>query len=164
MHRIYNLGMLIESILMLSTTFFVKLKMESLSGFTDLVVSMTNIRGGLRTFPLELGSSDPDPDCGHNAHWQFPRHLKLKYSTIHHKNRIRYGDFVATIGVNKTPNLHVLFYLCNFLVCCWPYKWFTFHPVHKSHQHLESLGHIGIQGQVGVYTCNPGQQNIVNYF
>ena len=49
-----NLGMLMLSILMLSTTFWVRLKMESLSGFTDLVVSMTNVKGGLRGL-LDLG-------------------------------------------------------------------------------------------------------------
>ena len=45
-----DLGMLIESILMLSTTFLVRLKMESLSGFTDLVVSITKVSGGLSTY------------------------------------------------------------------------------------------------------------------
>ena len=39
-----------ESILMLSTTFLVRLKMESLSGFTDLVVSITKVSGGLSTY------------------------------------------------------------------------------------------------------------------
>ena len=39
-----------ESILMLSTTFLVRLKIESLSGFTDLVVSMTKVSGGLSTY------------------------------------------------------------------------------------------------------------------
>ena len=45
-----DLGMLMESILMLSTTFLVRLKMESLSGFTDLVVSITKVSGGLSTY------------------------------------------------------------------------------------------------------------------
>ena len=63
-----NLGMLMLSILMLSTTFWVRLKMESLSGFTDLVVSMTKVSGGLRGL-LDL---DPGPllleDSGQRAH------------------------------------------------------------------------------------------------
>ena len=42
------LGMLILSFMILAVTLEVRLKMESLSGLTDLVVSMTNIRGGLR--------------------------------------------------------------------------------------------------------------------
>ena len=45
-----NLGMLILSFLIPSTTFFVKLKIESLSGLTDLVVSITNVMGGLRIY------------------------------------------------------------------------------------------------------------------
>ena len=64
-----DLGMLMDSILMLSTTFLVKLKMESLSGLTDLVVSMTNMRGGLSTLPCDLvPAPSPGPDCGHRAH------------------------------------------------------------------------------------------------
>ena len=60
-----NLGMLMESILMLSTTFWVRLKMESLSGLTDLVVSMTKMRGGLRTLLLSLPWPRPcPPDWG----------------------------------------------------------------------------------------------------
>ena len=74
-----NLGMLMLSILMLLTTFWVRLKMESLSGLTDLVVSMTNMRGGLRGL-LDLG---PEPeagpgDSGQRAHWQLPRHLSSR--------------------------------------------------------------------------------------
>jgi hypothetical protein len=34
---------------MLDTTFPVRLNMESLSGFTDFVLSMTNIKGGFTT-------------------------------------------------------------------------------------------------------------------
>ena len=45
--RVY-LGMLIRSFMILSVTLPVKLKMESLSGLTDLVVSMTKTSGGLR--------------------------------------------------------------------------------------------------------------------
>ena len=43
------LGMLMSSFMMLLTTFIVRLKMESLSGFTDLVVSITNTKGGFTT-------------------------------------------------------------------------------------------------------------------
>ena len=39
--------------------FCVRLKMESLSGLTDLVVSITNVRGGLNI-------SDPFGDCAHS--------------------------------------------------------------------------------------------------
>ena len=46
------LGMLMFSLLMLVITLLVRLKMESLSGLTDLVVSTTKVRGGLRTFWL----------------------------------------------------------------------------------------------------------------
>lgn len=42
------------SFMILSVTFDVRLKMESLSGLTDLVVSITNTRGGLRTWPPPL--------------------------------------------------------------------------------------------------------------
>ena len=45
----HHLGMLILSFLMRFTTLLVRLKMESLSGLTDLVVSMTNTSGGLST-------------------------------------------------------------------------------------------------------------------
>ena len=45
----HYLGMLILSFLMRFTTLLVRLKMESLSGLTDLVVSMTNESGGLIT-------------------------------------------------------------------------------------------------------------------
>ena len=38
-----------SSFMMLLTTFIVRLKMESLSGFTDLVVSITNTKGGFAT-------------------------------------------------------------------------------------------------------------------
>ena len=48
------LGMLILSFMILAVTLVVKLKMESLSGLTDLVVSMTNTKGGLTTFPPAL--------------------------------------------------------------------------------------------------------------
>ena len=46
----YYLGMLIFSLIMLLITLLVRLKMESLSGLTDLVVSTTKVRGGLSTF------------------------------------------------------------------------------------------------------------------
>ena len=46
----FHLGMLTRLFVMLSTTLPVRLKMESLSGFTDFVVSMTNMSGGLRTW------------------------------------------------------------------------------------------------------------------
>ena len=55
-----HLGMLILSFMILDVTFDVKLKMESLSGLTDLVVSITNTRGGLRTFPALFPRPDPD--------------------------------------------------------------------------------------------------------
>ena len=42
------------SFMILSVTLMVRLKMESLSGLTDLVVSMTNMSGGLRTLLLSL--------------------------------------------------------------------------------------------------------------
>ena len=42
------------SFMILSVTFDVRLKMESLSGLTDLVVSITNTRGGLSTWPPPL--------------------------------------------------------------------------------------------------------------
>ena len=41
--------MLILSFLIPSTTFLVRLNIESLSGFTDLVVSITKVRGGFNT-------------------------------------------------------------------------------------------------------------------
>ena len=64
-----NLGMLMLSILMLSTTFWVRLKMESLSGFTDLVVSMTKVRGGLRgLLDLESAPLELVGDSGQRAH------------------------------------------------------------------------------------------------
>ena len=64
-----NLGMLMASIWMLSTTFWVRLKMESLSGLTDLVVSMTKVRGGLRGFfDLEPGPVLAVEDSGQRAH------------------------------------------------------------------------------------------------
>ena len=43
------LGILILSFMILSVTLLVRLKIESLSGLTDLVVSMTNTRGGFNT-------------------------------------------------------------------------------------------------------------------
>ena len=52
--------MLILSFMILDVTFDVKLKMESLSGLTDLVVSITNTRGGLRTFPALFPRPDSD--------------------------------------------------------------------------------------------------------
>ena len=64
-----NLGMLMLSILMLSTTFWVRLKMESLSGLTDLVVSMTKVRGGLRgLLDLESAPLELVGDSGQRAH------------------------------------------------------------------------------------------------
>ena len=42
------------SFMILSVTLMVRLKMESLSGLTDFVVSMTKMRGGLRTLLLSL--------------------------------------------------------------------------------------------------------------
>ena len=45
----FHLGMLTRLFVMLSTTLPVRLKIESLSGFTDLVVSMTNMSGGFNT-------------------------------------------------------------------------------------------------------------------
>ncbi len=42
------------SFMILSVTFDVRLKMESLSGLTDLVVSITNTRGGFLTWPPPL--------------------------------------------------------------------------------------------------------------
>ena len=68
----YYLGMLIFSLLMLLSTLLVRLKMESLSGLTDLVVSTTKVRGGLSTFCPCLSCT---PDWGHSSHWQLPRHL-----------------------------------------------------------------------------------------
>ena len=44
-----DLGMFTRLFVMLSTTLPVRLKIESLSGFTDLVVSMTNMSGGFST-------------------------------------------------------------------------------------------------------------------
>ena len=46
---IQYLGMLILSFIILAVTFAVRLKIESLSGLTDLVVSITKTRGGLIT-------------------------------------------------------------------------------------------------------------------
>ena len=57
------------SFMILSVTFDVRLKMESLSGLTDLVVSITKVRGGLMT--LFLGDwplPPPDPDWGQFLH------------------------------------------------------------------------------------------------
>ena len=54
------LGMLIFSLLMLLMTLLVRLKMESLSGLTDLVVSTTNVRGGLSSSPCPLLFCGPD--------------------------------------------------------------------------------------------------------
>ena len=45
----FYLGMFTRLFVMLSTTLPVRLKIESLSGFTDLVVSMTNMSGGFST-------------------------------------------------------------------------------------------------------------------
>ena len=64
-----HLGMLIFSFLMVLISLLVMLKMESLLGLMDLVVSMTKVMGGLSTF--WFGS----PDSGHSWHWQLPRHL-----------------------------------------------------------------------------------------
>ena len=61
--------------MILAVTLDVKLKIESLSGLTDLVVSITKTRGGLRTFPSPLASPVP-PDRGQS--WQLqPTHLKF---------------------------------------------------------------------------------------
>ena len=57
------LGILMLSFMILSVTLIVRLKMLSLSGLTDLVVSMTNTRGGLSTLLLFLPRPlawDPD--------------------------------------------------------------------------------------------------------
>ena len=69
------LAMLILSFMILDVTLDVKLKIESLSGLTDLVVSITNTRGGLRTFPLLFAKPCP-PDWGHFWHLH-PTHLRL---------------------------------------------------------------------------------------
>ena len=53
------LGMLILSFMILAVTLDVRLKMESLSGLTDLVVSMTNTKGGLTTLPPALPCPSP---------------------------------------------------------------------------------------------------------
>ena len=66
--------MLILSFMILPVTLDVKLKMESLSGLTDLVVSITKTRGGLRTFPSP--ASPVPPDWGQSWHLQ-PTHLKF---------------------------------------------------------------------------------------
>ena len=59
------LAMLILSFMILDVTLDVKLKIESLSGLTDLVVSMTKTNGGLSTFPPFLPWPSPcPPDCG----------------------------------------------------------------------------------------------------
>ena len=49
-----HLGILMLSFMILSVTLIVRLKMESLSGLTDLVVSMTKTSGGVRTLLLLL--------------------------------------------------------------------------------------------------------------
>ena len=60
-----DLGMLMLSFMILSVTLMVRLKMESLSGLTDFVVSMTKMRGGLRTLLLSLPWLLPwPPDWG----------------------------------------------------------------------------------------------------
>jgi hypothetical protein len=50
----FDTNLLIEKV-----PFCVRLKMESLSGLTDFVVSITNVRGGLNI-------SDPFGDCAHS--------------------------------------------------------------------------------------------------
>ena len=45
-----HLGMFSFALLILLMTLLVRLKMESLSGLTDLVVSITNVMGGLRIY------------------------------------------------------------------------------------------------------------------
>ena len=53
--------MLILSFIILAVTLEVKLKMESLSGLTDLVVSMTKTKGGFLTLPAPLPWPSPCP-------------------------------------------------------------------------------------------------------
>ena len=55
------LGMLILSFIILEVTLEVKLKMESLSGLTDLVVSMTKTKGGFWTLSPPLPWPRPCP-------------------------------------------------------------------------------------------------------
>ena len=75
------LGILILSFMILSVTLVVRLKMESLSGLTDLVVSMTKTRGGLRTWPPALPPAWPcPPDWGQFWHLQ-PTHLHRRLSS-----------------------------------------------------------------------------------
>ena len=63
------LGILILSFMILSVTLVVRLKMESLSGLTDLVVSMTKVRGGLRgLLDLESAPLELVGDSGQRAH------------------------------------------------------------------------------------------------
>ena len=68
--------MLILSFIILAVTLEVRLKIESLSGLTDLVVSMTKTRGGLRTFPNPLPWPSPcPPEDGQFWHLQ-PTHRR----------------------------------------------------------------------------------------
>ena len=57
--------MLVFVSVILSTTLWVKLKMESLSGFTDLVVSITKVMGGFITL-----SEDVEAETGQDLHLQ----------------------------------------------------------------------------------------------
>ena len=69
------LGMLILSFMILVVTLEVRLKMESLSGLTDLVVSMTNTSGGFLTLPSLPCPSPCPPDSGQSWHLH-PTHLR----------------------------------------------------------------------------------------
>ena len=81
--------MLVFVSVILSTTRWVKLKMESLSGFTDLVVSIKKVKGGFKT-----ALADVEAETGQSLHLQ-ATHLEQNEINFYRYYRSTYelGDF-----------------------------------------------------------------------